>query len=131
MDDGVDVEAQPGPIYVGDVGPEQSPVTCVDVAVSWALVAASLGWVACGAVILAVLMPAAKTMAAARTSTVVCGSLMIFIGSVMTAMSIILLVFEWRRGRQIRAVSRLHVVPVAHLAGEGVALSQLQDSTGR
>jgi hypothetical protein len=88
MDDGVDVEAQPGPIYVGDVGPEQSPVTCVDVAVSWALVAASLGWVAGGAVILAVLMPAAKTMADARKSTVVCGSLMIFIGSVMTAMSI-------------------------------------------
>ena len=129
-DDHVDVEAQPGPIYEGEFRPEQSPLTCVDVAFFGGFVFLSLGMVAGGAVILAVTTTAGKSMADVYVGNVVCGAVMVFFGAVLTATFVAALVIEWRRSRRIRAVSRLHIAPVAPLPTVGsVTLSQLPAST--
>jgi hypothetical protein len=108
MDDGGDVEAQaqPGPTSSNYDPPEPQPWTWVDTAMAYLGFALSLAMVACGVVIIMLQRPD-------ETTSIVVGCVPIVLGFMMAAMGVSLVRTQFRSGREIDAMTRLHVVPVS------------------
>jgi hypothetical protein len=111
MDDGGDVEAQaqPGPTSSNYDPPEPQPWTWVDTAMSYLGFALSLAMVAFGVVIIML----RGWWRPDETTSIVVGCIPIVLGFMMAATGVSLVRTQFRSGREIDAMTRLHVVPVS------------------
>ncbi|CAM0948298.1 unnamed protein product [Alopecurus aequalis] len=107
MDDGGYVEAQPGPITDNKGAPEQEPWTWIGTTMLCLSAAVSVSAVAGGVMSLHV--------RPTRTDdgTTVFEWFVIALGLMVTPFVVFVAVIEFRSGRQVKAMTRLHMVPMS------------------
>jgi hypothetical protein len=117
MDDGGDEEAQaqPGPLSSNYDPPEVEPWTWIDTAMVYLVFAFSAVVVACGVVFIMVrprLDPDGVPLVT-HSACIVIGSIIIPLGFVVTALGVFLVKTELRPGREVNAMTHLHMVPLS------------------
>jgi UPF0716 family protein affecting phage T7 exclusion len=117
MDDGGDVEAQPGPISSNYERPDPEPWTWIGTALLYLIFALSAGMLAGGVVVITVGgrsgSGADGVPAVSDTAIIFAGSIVIVGGFVTTALGVFLVKTHFRIGREINAMTRRHMVPVS------------------